>query len=93
MIAEGHGQGTLFLSGVEGTLTLTLSGVTQHDGPKGLPNVFTFQVTGGTGPYSNATDNGIATLVTIPKKTATSANNAETGRFTLVLTSSPIPVV
>ncbi len=92
-IADGHAEGTLFLSGVKGTLTLTLTGATQHDGPKGLPDVFTFKVTGGTGASSNDSDNGIATLVTIPKKATSFATNTEHGRFTLVLTSSPIPLM
>jgi hypothetical protein len=90
-IALGHAQGTLFVSGVKGTLTLGLTGATQHDGPKGLPDVFTFEVTGGTGAYTNDSDNGLATLVTIPKKGTTSANNSQPGKFTLVLTSDPVP--
>jgi hypothetical protein len=89
LIEEGHAQGTLFLSGVQGTLTLALTGATQHDGPKNLPDVFTFKVTGGTGAYTNDSDNGIATLVTIPKKGTTTASNPGAGGFTLVLTSSP----
>ena len=90
-IALGHAQGTLFLSGVKGTLTLSMTGATQHDGPKGLPDVFSFDVTGGTGAYTNDADKGIATLVTIPGKHAMSGAQTQPGKFTLVLTSPPIP--
>jgi len=92
LIAQGHAQGTLFLSGVHGTITLSLTGPLQHDGPKGLPDYFAFTIVGGTGKYSNATDTGTASLVTIPGHSTAHPNARSHGTFTLVLTSNPIPV-
>jgi len=93
-IAQGHAQGTLFLSGVKGTLTLQLTGPDQKNGPNGDPNimanVFTYQVTGGTGAYTNDTDSGTVVLGRSP---GTGANQAEHGHFTLNVTSFPVPFV
>jgi hypothetical protein len=86
-IAQGHAQGTLHLSGVHGTLTLSLTGPVQG-GFAGLPNHFTFKTAGGTGKYRNMSDTGTATLVTIPGSPAESSMQ---GRFRLLLTFNPIP--
>jgi len=92
LIATGQAHGTLFLAGVHGTITLSLTGPVQHNGPKGLPDYFTFTIVGGTGKYTNATDTGTASLVTIPGHSTSHPNAGGHGTFTLVLTSGPIPV-
>jgi hypothetical protein len=86
-IARGHAQGELFLAGANGTITLELTGAEQDNGPKGLPDVFSYTTAGGTGKYTNVQDSGIATLVTIPSHTQTTLQSLEHGKFTLVLTS------
>jgi hypothetical protein len=91
-IAEGHAQGDLYLAGANGTITLHLTGVEQHGGPQGLPDVFQFSVTGGTGKYSGVEDTGTAIYVGIPAPTAAGAQAAGHGRFVLVLTSDPMPL-
>jgi hypothetical protein len=90
-IAEGHAQGDLFLAGANGTITLHLTGVEQQNGPKGLPDVFSFTVTGGSGKYSNVEDDGTAVYVGIPGHTTAGASAADHGRFVLVLTSDAKP--
>jgi hypothetical protein len=88
LIAQGHARGTLYLSGANGTITLSLVGPEQDNGPKGLPDFFKYTVTGGTGKYSNVADTGVATLVTIPGHSAAHSGDPDHGDFTLVLTSS-----
>jgi hypothetical protein len=90
-IAEGHAQGDLYLSGARGTIALHLTGVQQQDGPKGLPDVFSFSVMGGTGKYIGVQDSGTAIYVGIPSHSSAGAQAAQHGRFVLVLTSNPIP--
>jgi len=92
LIAAGQAQGTLYLAGVHGTITLSLTGPVQHNGPQGLPDYFTFRIVGGTGKYTNATDTGTASLVTIPGSSTGKTIGEGHGTFTLVLTSNPIPV-
>jgi len=92
LIATGEAQGTLYLAGVHDTITLSLTGPEQHDGPQGLPDYFTFTIIGGTGKYTNATDTGTASLVTIPGYSTAHPNARGDGTFTLVLTSNPIPL-
>ncbi len=90
-IALGQAQGDLYLSGARGTITLHLTGAEQQGGPKGLPDVFSFSVTGGTGKYSNIEDTGTAVYVGMPGKTAAAPNATSHGKFVLVLTSNPNP--
>jgi hypothetical protein len=90
-IAQGHAEADLYLAGANGTITLHLTGVEQKDGPKGLPDVFSFTVTGGTGRYTDVQDSGTAIYVGIPTHRSANASATEHGRFTLVLTSNPIP--
>jgi hypothetical protein len=92
-IAEGQAQGDLFLSGSRGTITVHLTGGEQQGGPKGLPDVFSFNVTGGTGKYSNIEDTGTAVYVGMPGKTSAGAHATEHGKFVLVLTSNPNPPI
>jgi hypothetical protein len=84
-IAQGHAQGDLFLAGANGTINLHLTGPEQDNGPKGLPDVFSFSIVGGTGKYTNVQGHGVATLVTIPSHDQTNPQAPEHGKFTLVL--------
>jgi hypothetical protein len=86
-IFRGHAQGELVLRGAKGTITLELTGVEQDNGPKGLPDVFSYTTAGGTGKYTKVQDSGIATLMTIPGQSQTTPQALEQGKFTLVLTS------
>jgi hypothetical protein len=90
-IAEGHSQGTLFLSGVRGTITLQLTGP-QQSGFSRLPDHFTFTVVGGTGKYRHVADSGVASLVVLPGPGGVTRSPFSTGQgtFTLVLTSNPV---
>jgi hypothetical protein len=87
-VAQGHASGTLYLALDNGTITLHLYGPEQDNGPKGLPDVFKYKVTGGTGKYSNVFDKGTATLVTIPGHSTAHPGDPDYGAFTLVLTST-----
>jgi hypothetical protein len=86
-ILRGHAQGELFLAGAKGTITLELTGVEQDNGPKGLPEVFSYTTAGGTGKYTNIQDSGTATLVMLPSHSPTNPQAPAHGKFTLVLTS------
>jgi hypothetical protein len=86
-ILRGHAQGELFLAGAKGTITLELTGVEQDNGPKGLPDVFSYTTAGGTGKYTHIQDSGTATLVTIPINSQANPQPLGHGKFTLVLTS------
>jgi hypothetical protein len=88
LIAQGHAQGKLFLSGVGGTITLKLTGPEQDNGPDGLPDYLHYKVVGGTGKYQNVTDSGVASLVVIPGHSSQHRGDPDHGTFTLVLTSS-----
>jgi hypothetical protein len=90
-IAQGHAQGTVRLSGVHGTLTLSLTGPVQQGGPAGLPDHFVFKTVGGTGKYRKVSDTGTASLVTIPGSATGQSMGGLGGTFTLRLTSNPIP--
>jgi hypothetical protein len=91
-IAEGQAQGNLYLAGANGTITLHLTGVEQQGGPKALPDVFHFTVTGGTGKYHGVEDTGTAIYVGVPVQNAARAHAVGHGRFVLVLTSDPPPL-
>jgi hypothetical protein len=90
-IAQGHADGTLYLSGIRGTITLKLVGPEQDNGPKGLPDYFNYSVVGGTGQYRNVDDSGTASLVVIPGHSPAHAGDLDHGTFTLVLTSNANP--
>jgi hypothetical protein len=92
-IARGNAQGTLVLASAKGTITLSLTGADQQDGPKGLPSAFRFTVTNGTGKYRTAHDEGTATLVISPGNSNSPMDTVIQGKFKLVLKSFPVPTV
>jgi hypothetical protein len=91
-IAEGHAQGDVTLAGPRGTVSLHLTGVMQQGGFQGLPSVFSFSITGGTGKYRRVHESGRATLSLTPAQTSSGALSRGEGTFTLVLTPRPIPL-
>lgn len=90
-IAAGQAQGDIFLAGTRGTIALHLVGPLQRGGPQGLPDVFQFSVSGGTGKYKGVVDTGTAVYVGIPSPSASSRPGMQHGHFTLVLTSDATP--
>jgi hypothetical protein len=87
-IANGSARGTLVLAGPKGTLTLSLSGSTQQNGPAPLPGTFTFKTIVGTGKFWKVHDQGTGSLTLTRNK---SYGLVTTGTFSLVLTSNPVP--
>jgi hypothetical protein len=83
-IANSSARGTLVLAGPKGTLTLSLTGATQQNGPAPLPGTFTFKTIVGTGKFRNVHDVGTASLTLTPKQ---SYGPVTQGTFSLVLSS------
>ena len=86
-IATGHASGTLTLSGRSGRLTLDLTGPTQP-GFAGLPDQFTFVVSGGTGRFVHANGSVGTAMLTLSNVQQPGAGGAlSDGKFALVLKS------
>lgn len=88
-ILSGQAQGDATLKGPHGKVTIHLTGLPFQAGFQGLPAVFAFSITGGTGKYRNVHENGSATLDVMSAQGGASATH---GTFSLTLTPRPIPL-
>jgi hypothetical protein len=77
-------EGTLTLTGAQGSLTVRLSGPNEGD-PSGLPTRFQAIIQGGTGQFANVRGIGTATLHPAPDANAPESG----GTFTLRLALRP----
>jgi hypothetical protein len=91
-IFRGSSQGDLTLKGAEGTIDLHLTGVPEQGGFQGLPSVFSFSITGGTGKYRQARESGSATVLMTPGQAGAGSSSAARGTFSLVLTPRALPL-
>ncbi len=89
LILQGQAQGDVILKGRRGKVVLHLTGSPFQGGFQGLPAVFSFSITGGTGKYRNAHDNGSGTLAIMP---GPGGMTSAYGKFTLTLTPHPLPL-
>lgn len=88
-IHSGQSQGDATLKGPHGKVTIHLTGVPFQGGFHGVPTVFAFSITGGTGKYRNVHENGSATLAIMPAQGGTSVSH---GTFSLTLTPRALPL-
>jgi hypothetical protein len=89
-ILQGQSQGDVTLKGRKGKVTIHLTGVPFQGGFHGVPSVFSFAITGGTGKYRGAHESGTATVMLEPGKGG--VLSATRGGFVLTLTPRAIPL-
>ena len=88
-IANGRSTGTLVLNGLDGSVTLSVTGPPQN-GKTPVPDVFNYKITSATGGYKGDTGSGYIDLTLTPSGILTSALT-QTGRFTMQFLTTPPP--
>lgn len=89
LLPAGPAQGTLVLNGAAGTITVKLTAVAGGTAAtRLLPVHYSYQITGGTGNYTNAVDHGTATLTAVFSRASGHTIGVQHGHFKLVMQSS-----